>query len=40
VVSAADAQRAAALLAAEGETVYTIGRIESRQAEQAQTIVI
>ncbi|HEY6898280.1 MAG TPA: phosphoribosylformylglycinamidine cyclo-ligase [Rhodocyclaceae bacterium] len=40
VVAAADAARAVELLKAEGETVYTIGRIEAHQPGQAQTIVI
>ncbi len=39
VVAAADADKAQALLAAEGETVYRIGRIEARSEGQAQTIV-
>ncbi|GAB2181552.1 phosphoribosylformylglycinamidine cyclo-ligase [Denitratisoma sp. agr-D3] len=40
VVSAADADQAEALLKAEGETVYRVGRIEARQEGQAQTIVV
>jgi len=40
VVAAADAERAMASLRAAGETVFRIGRIEARQAGQAQTIVI
>ncbi len=39
VVAAADADKAQALLAAEGETVYRIGCIEARSEGQAQTIV-
>ena len=39
VIAAADAARATALLAEQGETVFAIGRIDSRQAGQAQTIV-
>ena len=35
VVAAADAERAAGLLRAEGETVYRIGRIEARQGDEA-----
>lgn len=40
VVAAADADKAEALLKAEGETVYRVGRIEARKEGQAQTIVI
>ncbi|MBI4985107.1 MAG: phosphoribosylformylglycinamidine cyclo-ligase, partial [Rhodocyclales bacterium] len=40
VVAAADAERAMALLRAAGETVFRIGRIEARQAGQAQTVVV
>jgi phosphoribosylformylglycinamidine cyclo-ligase len=40
VVAAADAERAMASLAAAGETVYRIGRIEARQAGQPQTVVV
>jgi phosphoribosylformylglycinamidine cyclo-ligase len=39
VVSPADAERAAALLEASGETVYTIGAIHSRGSGEPQTIV-
>jgi phosphoribosylformylglycinamidine cyclo-ligase len=39
VVAEADAQRAINLLGTAGETVYRIGRIETRQADQAQTVV-
>ncbi len=40
VVAAADADRAMDLLRAAGETVYRIGRIESRRTGQAQTVVV
>jgi phosphoribosylformylglycinamidine cyclo-ligase len=40
VVAAADADKAEALLKAEGETVYRVGRIEARKEGQAQTIVV
>ncbi len=40
VVAAADAERAMAALRASGETVFRIGRIETRQAGQAQTVVL
>ncbi|RTL48445.1 MAG: phosphoribosylformylglycinamidine cyclo-ligase [Rhodocyclaceae bacterium] len=40
VVAAADADKAEALLKAEGETVYRIGRIEARNEGQAQTVVV
>ncbi|MEW6164714.1 MAG: phosphoribosylformylglycinamidine cyclo-ligase [Pseudomonadota bacterium] len=39
IVAAADADRAVAELAATGETVYRLGRIEARQAGQEQTII-
>jgi phosphoribosylformylglycinamidine cyclo-ligase len=39
VVAASDAERATQILHDAGETVYTIGRIEQRKADQAQTIV-
>jgi phosphoribosylformylglycinamidine cyclo-ligase len=39
VVAEADAQRAIDLLSTAGETVYRIGHIETRQPNQAQTIV-
>jgi phosphoribosylformylglycinamidine cyclo-ligase len=39
IVVEADAQRAIDLLGIAGETVYRIGCIETRQADQAQTIV-
>jgi len=39
IVAAADADRAVAELAASGETVYRLGRIEARQAGQEQTII-
>lgn len=40
IVAAADADKAEALLRGEGETVYRIGRIEARQSDQPQTIVV
>jgi phosphoribosylformylglycinamidine cyclo-ligase len=40
IVAAEQADQAQALLAAEGETVYRVGRIEARQEGQAQTIVV
>ena len=40
IVSAADAGHAMALLNAEGETVYRIGRIEARMNGQHQTLVV
>jgi phosphoribosylformylglycinamidine cyclo-ligase len=40
IVSAADAQRAQDLLQAEGETVYRIGHIRRRAADEPQTIVL
>ena len=39
VVAASDAERATQILREAGETVYAIGRIEQRQADQAQTVV-
>ena len=39
VVAEADVERAMQQLRADGETVYRIGRIENRQAGQAQTLV-
>jgi len=39
IVDEADAARATELLTASGETVYRIGRIEARAADQAQTVV-
>ncbi len=39
VVAADDAGRAAQILREAGETVYAIGRIEKRQAHQAQTVI-
>ena len=39
IVAAADAAQATAELSAAGETVYTLGRIEARQAGQEQTII-
>jgi phosphoribosylformylglycinamidine cyclo-ligase len=39
IVAAEDADRAVAELAATGETVYRLGRIEARQAGQEQTII-
>ena len=39
VVAAEDAARATQILREAGETVYTIGRIEKRVADQAQTMV-
>ncbi|MFY9328901.1 MAG: phosphoribosylformylglycinamidine cyclo-ligase [Georgfuchsia sp.] len=40
VVAETDAERALELLRKAGETVYRIGRIDTRQAGQAQTIVL
>ena len=40
VVAGADAERAMESLRAAGETVFRIGRIEARQAGQAQTVVV
>ena len=40
IVSPADADAAQAQLTAAGETVYRIGRIETRAAGQAQTVVV
>jgi len=39
VVAAGDAERAMQLLSAAGETVYRIGEIQTRAADQAQTVV-
>jgi len=39
IVAAADAEKAAEMLATSGETVYSLGRIEARQAGQEQTII-
>jgi len=39
VVAAADAAKASELLTAAGETVYALGRIEARQADQEQAII-
>ena len=39
IVAAADAARASEMLTAAGEQVYTLGRIEARQAGQEQTII-
>jgi phosphoribosylformylglycinamidine cyclo-ligase len=39
VVAASDANRAAGLLTAAGETVYALGRIEARQTGQEQTVI-
>jgi phosphoribosylformylglycinamidine cyclo-ligase len=39
IVDAADAAKATELLTAAGETVYSLGRIEARQAGQEQTII-
>ena len=39
IVAASDAPRAIEMLTAAGETVYRIGRIEGRSADQPQTIV-
>ncbi len=39
IVAAADAEKAGEMLATSGETVYTLGRIEARQAGQEQTII-
>jgi phosphoribosylformylglycinamidine cyclo-ligase len=40
IVAAADAAKATELLQAAGETVYTLGRIEARQAGQEQTLIV
>ncbi|WP_154716629.1 phosphoribosylformylglycinamidine cyclo-ligase [Sterolibacterium denitrificans] len=40
IVAAEHRQRASEILQAQGETVYTIGRIEARQPGQAQTTVV
>ena len=40
IVAAADAAKATELLKAAGETVYTLGRIEARQAGQEQTLIV
>ncbi|MBS3935715.1 MAG: phosphoribosylformylglycinamidine cyclo-ligase [Sulfuritalea sp.] len=40
IVAAADAARAKELLTTAGETVYTLGRIEARQAGQEQTLIV
>ncbi|HEX5391987.1 MAG TPA: phosphoribosylformylglycinamidine cyclo-ligase [Rhodocyclaceae bacterium] len=40
IVAADQADQAQALLTAEGETVYRVGRIEARKEGQAQTIVV
>jgi phosphoribosylformylglycinamidine cyclo-ligase len=40
IVAAADADRATQQLTAAGETVYRLGRIETRQDGQAQTVVV
>jgi phosphoribosylformylglycinamidine cyclo-ligase len=40
IVDAADAQRATALLSAEGEQVYCIGEVRQAQAEEAPTVVV
>jgi phosphoribosylformylglycinamidine cyclo-ligase len=40
IVAAADAEAAMQLLTAAGEKVFAIGRIERRQAGQAQTLVV
>ena len=40
IVAAQDADRATDLLAQNGETVYRVGHIETRQAGQAQTVVV
>ena len=40
IVAAEDADRAMMMLTQEGETVYRIGRIETRQDGQAQTVVV
>jgi phosphoribosylaminoimidazole (AIR) synthetase len=40
IVAQADAGVAMQLLAATGEKVYHIGRIETRGAEQPQTVVV
>jgi phosphoribosylformylglycinamidine cyclo-ligase len=39
VVDAADADAAAKFLAAQGETVYRLGAIAARQADEHQTII-
>ena len=40
VVTAADAAKATEVLKVAGETVYTLGRIEARQAGQEQTLIV
>ncbi len=40
IVAAADADRASALLEAQGQTAFRIGRVEARQADEAATQVI
>jgi len=40
IVSAADAERARKLLTAEGETVYSIGKIRRRTESEEQTVVL
>jgi phosphoribosylformylglycinamidine cyclo-ligase len=40
IVAAADAAKATDLLQAAGETVYELGRIETRQAGQEQTLIV
>jgi phosphoribosylformylglycinamidine cyclo-ligase len=40
IVAAADAAKATELLQATGEAVYTLGRIETRQAGQEQTLIV
>jgi len=40
IVAAADAAQASEVLKAAGETVYTLGRIEARQANQEQTLIV
>jgi phosphoribosylformylglycinamidine cyclo-ligase len=39
VIAAADAERAAAFLTAQGETVYRLGEIAARQGDEHQTII-
>jgi phosphoribosylformylglycinamidine cyclo-ligase len=40
IVAAEDAAAAMAQLQAAGETVYTLGRIEARSGDEAQTIIV
>ncbi len=40
IVAAADADRASALLEAQGQTAFRIGRVEARQGDEAATQLI